>query len=90
MGIKDGIIEENNFNNDGGKNSFYAIPEWVKDCDDLAEYLELSFGDGNILKSLWVNIGDRHTGTNPLRESKKCSHYANRRLKRLERGNHVK
>jgi len=27
--------------NDGSKNKFYEIPGWVKDLDDLSEYLEL-------------------------------------------------
>ena len=70
---------------DGGKNSFYDIPEWVLNVDDLAEYLDLRGDEFNILKSLWTNIGQRHDATNPLRESKKCLHYADRRFKRLEK-----
>jgi len=34
------------------KNDFYSIPDWVEDVDDLVEYLNLSFDEGNILKSL--------------------------------------
>lgn len=68
--------------NDGSKNNFYEIPEWVKDVDDLAEYLKLSFDEGNILKSLWCKIGDRHDATNPMREARKCVHYSERRLNR--------
>lgn len=68
--------------NDGSKNSFYELPTWVKDVDDLAEYLKLSFDEGNILKSLWCNIGNRHDATNPLREARKGLHYSQRRLNR--------
>jgi hypothetical protein len=70
---------------DGLKNKFYEIPAWVKDVDDLAEYLELSFDEGNILKSLWSNKGKRHSGTNSMREANKCYHYAQRRKLRYEK-----
>ena len=68
---------------DGGKNSFYEIPNTVNDVDDLCEYLELNFAQGNILKSLWINKGQRHKGTNELREAKKRVHYSQRELNRI-------
>lgn len=64
--------------NDGSKNSFYAIPAWVEDLDDLSEYLKLDGFEFNLLKTLWVNMGDRHTGTNEAREINKRVHYANK------------
>lgn len=70
-------------NLDGSKNDFYNIPDWVEDVDDLTEYLKLDFFDGNILKSLWYNIGDRHSGTNRKREARKGLHYSNRRVKKV-------
>ena len=70
---------------DGSKNKFYQIPEWVEDCDDLAEYLSLNSAMGNILKTMWVNIGVRHDGTDPLREAKKRVHYASRELERINK-----
>jgi hypothetical protein len=73
--------------NDGGKNSFYEIPEWVKDLDDLAEYLQLDGFEFNTLKTLWINIGMRHTGTTEEREIKKRIHYSNKSLKKMERKN---
>lgn len=72
-------------NNDGGRNHFYDIPEWVVDVDDLAEYLELNYALGNVLKSLWINIGTRHAATNENREAKKRVHYANRELNRINK-----
>ena len=50
---------ENNGTNDGSKNNFYQIPEWVEDLDDLAEYLDLDGFEFNVLKSLWIKIGIR-------------------------------
>jgi hypothetical protein len=73
-----------NIKSDGGKNSFYEIPNCVNDVDDLCEFLGLNFAQGNILKSLWSNKGRRHSATNPLREAKKRKHYADRELKRIE------
>lgn len=75
---------ENNEN--GLKNAFYEIPEWVKDLDDLSEYLELDPYEFNILKTLWCHKGDRHSGTNKKREANKCLHYASRRIEKLDRG----
>lgn len=62
--------------NDGSKNKFYEIPEWVKDLDDLSEYLELDPYEFNILKTLWIHKGKRHTGTTNTREINKRLHYA--------------
>ena len=83
--IREEIEETKSFNNDGGKNSFYAIPEDVKDVDDLCEYLELNFYMGNILKSLWANKGNRHEATDEMREAKKRLHYSQKELNRLEK-----
>lgn len=65
-------------NKDGSKTSFYNIAH-CEDYDDLAEYLELDGFEFNIGKSLFANLGNRHDGTNPKREAKKCLHYAIRR-----------
>ena len=62
--------------NDGSKNKFYKIPKWVKDLDDLSEYLELDPYEFNILKTLWLHKGNRHNGTNNTREINKRLHYA--------------
>jgi len=77
--------KKTNGSNDGSKNSFYAIPEWVEDVDDLAEYLKLDGFEFNVLKSLWAHIGDRHSGTNVKREANKRVHYANRSVAKIIR-----
>ena len=71
--------------NNGLKNSFYKIPDWIKDLDDLSEYLKLDPYEFNILKTLWIHLGDRHDGTNEAREVNKCIHYSEKRLKKLNR-----
>lgn len=62
--------------NDGSKNKFYKIPKWVKDLDDLSEYLELDPYEFNLLKTLWLHKGNRHSGTDNTREINKRLHYA--------------
>ncbi len=71
--------------NNGGKNSFYKLPEWVNDADTLSEYLELDGYQFNILKSLWTHKGQRHVGTDEEREARKCLHYAQRGVDRINR-----
>jgi len=71
--------------NDGSKNSFYDFPEWVTNIDTLAEYLQLDGYDFNVLKSLTVNLGERHAGTSKSRELKKRLHYAKMAIKKFER-----
>lgn len=66
--------------NDGGKNDFYTFAPYVKNVDSLSRFLGLSFAEGNILKSLTSNLGDRHDGTDAKREAKKCLHYAVERM----------
>lgn len=73
-------------NTDGSKTSFYDIPRWVKDVDDLAEYLDLRGDEFNCLKALFgISLGARHEGTSPLRDAKKLDHYSTRIRNRLQR-----
>jgi hypothetical protein len=69
----------------GGNNSFYDIPEWVKNADDLNEYLKSTGPLSNIVKSLFSNIGSRHAGTSLRRDAKKILHYAVRHLLWVDR-----
>jgi hypothetical protein len=72
--------------NDGRKNSFYDFPDWVTNIDTLAEYLELDGYDFNVLKTLTVNKGDRHSGTSKERELNKRLHYAKMAIEKFNRG----
>ena len=73
-------------NNSGGlKNDFYKIPDYVKDADDLSEYLKLDGFGFNILKSLFGLNRSRHIGTSPVRDSEKMIHYSLKNLLKLMR-----
>jgi len=61
--------------NNGGNNSFYDIPVWVKNADDLNEYLRATGPLSNITKSLFSTLGARHSGTDARRDAKKILHY---------------
>jgi len=71
--------------NEGSKNSFYDFPEWVTNIDTLAEYLQLDGYDFNVLKSLTVNLGERHAGTSKKRELNKRLHYSKMAIRKFER-----
>ena len=57
----------------------------MTNIDTLAEYLELDGYDFNVLKSLTVNLGARHAGTNKARELNKRLHYSKMAIKKLKR-----
>ncbi len=71
--------------NDGGHNKFYDFPKWVTNLDTLAEYLQLDGFDFNVLKTLTLNLGKRHSGTTEMRELKKRLHYTNAAIRKAER-----
>jgi len=72
-------------NNNGGNNTFYDIPQWVKNVDDLSEYLNATSAMGNVLKSLFGMNKSRHAGTSADRDAKKILHYGVRILLWLKR-----
>jgi len=76
--------------NDGKKNRFYDFPEWVTNIDTLAEYLELDGYDFNVLKSLTINLGERHAGTNQERELNKRLHYSEMAINKFKRSRPMK
>ena len=73
---------------DGSKNKFYEIPSWVKDLDDLSEYLDLRGDEFNCLKAIYgiakARQGtSRHSSTGIKRDSNKLLHYSQRVQKRI-------
>lgn len=76
------FLPEKQSDGNGGKNSFYDISK-AKDLDDLVDLWSMDFFNGNILKTLTVDVGIRHNGTSDLREAKKAFHYAERRLRKI-------
>ena len=76
------VIEKSE--NNGGRTVYYQIPGHIKDDDDFAEWRNMNFNQGNILKAVWTFNTERHSGTNAVRDLNKIIHYARRELKRLE------
>lgn len=73
-------------NTDGSKTSFYDIPSWVKDVDDLAEHWGLKGDEFNCLKAIvGISLGARHSGTSPKRDANKLLHYSTRIVARLDK-----
>ena len=64
-----------------------TFPKWVEDVDTLCEYYGCNFYFGNILKTMFIHLGDRHSGTNKERELKKREWYLNRLEQQKRRQN---
>ena len=69
----------------GLKTDFYNIDD-CQDVDDLAEHWDLGFDGGNCLKALvGIAKGQRHSGTDAMRDANKLVHYANRIRNRIRK-----
>lgn len=67
---------------DGGPSSYYDFPEGFNTLNDLIEYKEMSFAQGNILKAAY-RLGHKD-GITLEYDLNKIKYYADRMLKRLE------
>jgi hypothetical protein len=56
------------------------LPSWVVDLETLNEWNGNDAYNLNIMKTLLVNFGTRHNGTNRNREINKRRHYLKRRF----------
>ena len=75
--------QDNSINN-GGSTSYYKFNEDWKECQDIIEYRDMNFSQGNIFKSAFCfNIG-RHNATDYTRELNKIIYFANRELERIK------
>lgn len=66
---------------DGGPSSYYDFPEGFNTLNDLIEYKEMSFAQGNILKAAY-RLG-RKDGITLEYDLKKIKYYADRMLNQL-------
>lgn len=74
----------------GGKTGYYQLslaPFKINDADDFAEWREMNFAQGNMLKVCWTFNTGRHSGTDYMRDLNKIIHYAKREKKRIKREN---
>ena len=63
---------------------YYNIPDDVHTMQDMIEWLELDFGNGNILKSIVREYNpDAQKETTELYEAEKRFYYASRHLRRV-------
>jgi len=69
--------------NNGGSTDYYKLKSGLKDVQDIIEWREMNYAQGNILKvAMTFNVG-RHDASNTVRELNKIIYFAQRELKRL-------
>jgi len=61
------------------------IPEWVKNFNDLVQYLDLNFFQGRILQSMWCNISPRENIADDLVKATHRLQYCVKEVDRLEK-----
>lgn len=67
---------------DGGPSEYYDFPENCATLNDLIEFKEMSFAQGNIFKAAY-RLGNKE-GISLEYDLKKIKYYADRMLKQLE------
>lgn len=67
----------------GSTPSQYAVPSWVRELQDLIEYREMNFAQGNIFKAVYRSGHCSHS--DELRDINKILFFAEREKKRLTR-----
>ena len=80
-----GNFEEKVMQPSGLDAPYYDIPDDVNTMQDMIEFLNLDFGNGNILKSLVrENNPNAKKETTALYEAQKRFYYADRHLRRVQ------
>jgi len=64
---------------------YYDLPANIHSAQDLIEYLDLDFANGNILKSLIRENGSQTKATDELYEAEKRYYFAERHLRNVQR-----
>jgi hypothetical protein len=77
--------------NNGGTTDYYAIPKNAKTLNDLIEYKDMTFAQGEIFKAIFAfnERANRSTddSSSMLREANKILYYA-KRIVNLHKGKH--
>ena len=81
--VKEGSTSHNN----GGKTDYYDLPKYAKCCQDIIEWREMNFQQGNIFKVAFTFNCGRHSGTDYRRDLNKIIYFAQRELERLTNEN---
>ena len=70
--------------NNGGKTDYYDLPSDAKCCQDIIEWREMNFQQGNIFKVAFTFNCGRHNGTDYQRDLNKIIYFAQRELERIK------
>lgn len=71
-------------NNNGGQTDYYDIPEGSETLQDLIEYKDMSWSQGNIFKAAYRLKDDSHSSQE--RDLNKIIWFATRMLNQLQKG----
>ena len=70
--------------NNGGKTDYYDLPKDAKCCQDIIEWRDMNFQQGNIFKVAFTFNHGRHDATTYERELNKIIYFAQRELERIK------
>ena len=68
---------------EGGSTEYYAIPEGAKDLQDLIEFKNMNFSQGNLLKSIYRLGNCPHSSA--MRDLNKIIWFTEREINRLKK-----
>lgn len=74
---------KNSTSNNGGSTDYYQLPATAKEMQDLIEYRNMNFAQGNMFKALYRCNADSNTHSSYERDLNKIVWYAQRELQRL-------
>jgi len=69
--------------NNGGRTDYYSLPTQARECQDIIEWRDMNFSQGNIMKIAFTFNTSRHSGTDYERDLNKIIYFAQRELKRI-------
>lgn len=69
----------------GNSSAYYKLPEYATDIQDLIEFRNMNFAQGNILKAIY-RIGEK-PGVDAIYDLEKIIWFANREINRLNKNN---
>lgn len=76
------VTEKVSSDNNGGSTDYYKLPDNAIDLQDLIEYKELNFAQGNILKAIYRANNSTHSSYE--RDLNKIIWFAQRELERIK------
>ena len=88
MSSAESIINEQIYkdaaDNNGGSTDYYQLPATAKEMQDLIEFRNMNFAQGNMFKALYRSNADSNSHSSYERDLNKIIWYAQRELARLQ------